>query len=122
MQTQSSLLPTVQRKAWRFFLDNAGYATPPGRAACALSLARSERESYARGWTVSWGADSFCDCETYENERVGYVPMEGPCDFAELLDEQGEVLASLYGIHGADQSYRRVVAAELAAEAIAAGK
>jgi hypothetical protein len=28
---------------WRFFLENAGYAAPPGRAVCALGLAKAEQ-------------------------------------------------------------------------------
>lgn len=30
------------RKAWRFFHENAGWATPPGHAACAKLLAEAE--------------------------------------------------------------------------------
>jgi hypothetical protein len=33
--------PQLQQR-FRFFLEHAGYATPPGRAACALALARAE--------------------------------------------------------------------------------
>jgi hypothetical protein len=32
--------PQLQQR-FRFFLEHAGYATPPGRAACALALARA---------------------------------------------------------------------------------
>jgi hypothetical protein len=34
---------------WRFFLENAGYATPPGRAVCALELARAEQWAEQEG-------------------------------------------------------------------------
>jgi hypothetical protein len=37
---------------WRFFLENAGYATPPSRAVCALELARAEQ------WAEQEGIDS----------------------------------------------------------------
>jgi hypothetical protein len=33
---------TETRARFGFFLEHAGYATPPGRAACALGLARAE--------------------------------------------------------------------------------
>jgi len=32
----------TRRERFRFFLEHAGYCTPPGRAACALKLARAE--------------------------------------------------------------------------------
>lgn len=35
-------MATVDRSAFRFFFAHAGYSSPPGRAACALSLARAE--------------------------------------------------------------------------------
>ena len=39
---------------YRFFKDNAGYATPPGCAACALSLARAEIAAEQEGLTFEW--------------------------------------------------------------------
>ena len=30
----------VRVSTWRFFLENAGYCIPPGRAMCALQLLR----------------------------------------------------------------------------------
>ena len=121
---------TIDRNAWRFFLNNAGYATPPGRVACAASLARAEAEARERGWYVFWEGESdipyedalgdhayWCDREA-KGERhqhtVEMATLVGPDSMSSLSN----VLASLGAIIDADAAYRRVVAAELAAEAL----
>lgn len=109
------------RKAWRFFHANAGYATPPGKAVCAMNLARAELEMNRRDWHVEWvddedgwndlRADGFkCSC--------GCGKKIETCECALLRDEQGEVIGSLGAIWDADDSYRRVIRAELASQAI----
>lgn len=103
-------------KRWRFFLDNAGYAVPPGRAVCALALARAEREALADGWSAAWVSDNSpaegCAC----GECDGKPPetWEG----CVLIDPHGnlEYRYALWGIGDATDDYRRVVRAELFSE------
>lgn len=108
------------RADWRFFLENAGYATPPGRAKCALDLAHAERQARNQGYTFEWEYDcdgcSGCDCGNKackcasgeEHETLACV-----CRTA-----FGKVAASLCGICEPSKEYRRVVEAELALEAL----
>jgi len=101
------------RKSWRFFLDHAGYAVPPGRAQCALSLAKAENFAKANGFSFEWSDDphgcSMCGCCPVEKRQ--------PVEVCLCRSENGSVVASLCGICGADKNYRRVIEAELASEA-----
>jgi hypothetical protein len=112
---------------FRFFFAHAGYATPPGRAACALALARAEHVAKdIADATFEWQDDfdqpieDLLDpsifrseeefkayCDQYRNDVTGCV----------LRDATGEVRASLWAIIGADNAYRRVIEAELSYEA-----
>lgn len=109
------------RDAFAFFRKHAGYATPPGPAACALRLARAELWGKERGVEVTWEE---------EDERYEDVYGEPPPDDCEILcafvKHDGEVLAGLgmitirapsftYGV--ARDPYIRVVNAELLQEA-----
>lgn len=114
---------------FRFFMEHAGYSVPPGRAACALALARAEHVAKdIADATFEWEDDfdqpieDLLDpsvfrseeefkayCDQYRNDVTGCV----------LRDANGEVRASLWGIIGADSNYRRVIQAELAHEAFA---
>lgn len=111
------------RKAWRFFMENAGYSSPPGRAACALSLARAEAEAKRRGFVARWaetadewdgegprpeGCAEFCAVYSTEECRHCQAMPQWP-------------IATLSGIWGADADYRRVVEAELFSEALSQG-
>lgn len=119
------------REAFRFMLDHAGHSTPPGRAACALSLARAERLLHtAQDFDadrppahVTWTEDD----EPYEHG--GLSPAEVTALFASgewtgpygcILYVDGEVIGSLWGITlgraDLNDPYRRVVEAELASE------
>jgi hypothetical protein len=96
-----------------FFLKHAGYATPPGRVACALSLARAEARAEAEGIHVQWEDDDFpWDAD---EPRPRYVLAAYVRDAL-----TGRVIASLAGIglNSLDDTYRRVVEAELASEAL----
>jgi hypothetical protein len=116
----------TSRKAFRFFLEHAGYATPPGRAACALGLSRAEERAKAVGITFEWEWDEDADL-SWMDDRDRYYHHDGgkrhPREHEVLgciaRGPDGEHLASLWGIVDADASYRRVVEAELAAEALA---
>lgn len=107
-------------RAYLFFKENAGYATPPGKSQCALNLARAEDYARDKEWEYTWEWDESgcigcdcgsktCDCSTgAEHETLGCV----------LKDADGYVLGSLWGICGATREYKRVVQAELASEAM----
>jgi len=105
------------RRAWRFFHENAGWSVPPGKAACALSLAKAEAEASAKGWQCEWSPDECigCDCGSENCPCCTGEPHE--VERCTLTDESGEFLACLGGICGATHEYRRVVEAELAVEA-----
>lgn len=134
----------VTREAFRFMLENAGYATPPGRAVCALELARAEQlltDAIAGdAASIEWiydeepydQGDSCTDDEARakfeSNEWVGpfgcivkvYAEPAEHVDTLAYLDRVADAEASLFGIvvgpRGTDDSYCRVVAAELASE------
>lgn len=106
----------MNRKAWQFFMEWAGYCTPPGRTVCAAELARAENEAPMHGITFEWHwEDDFDDswmsvAERAKDHEWTYCVARGP---------DGDVLASLGGICDASREYMRVVEAELAAEALA---
>lgn len=83
-------------------------------AAQAKELANAEQKSYERGWKVNWeddpeGMDSIGDIDPHTIKEIL---------FAALVDEDGNVLASLGSIVDPTRKYRRVVEAELALEAL----
>lgn len=90
------------RAAWRFMLANAGWSNPPGRAACALELARADVLADALGLELWREAD----------------PDGEPGELlAELVTREGDTLAALGGIDApASDPYYRVVRAELVRE------
>jgi hypothetical protein len=113
----------------RFFYDHAGWSFDPsretprqGRVRCAKALAAAEQEALRQGWQFELersGEQYDWDGSTFD------VVAGGACDGydASLYDESGDLLASLGGVTFADNNprkdpYRRVVAAELAREAI----
>ena len=114
------------QQRFRFFLEHAGYAAPPGRAACALALARAEHVAKdIADVEYEWLADDvaieditdpsiFRSPEEYQGYCKRYREDVTGCV---LRDAEGEVRASLWAIIGADSAYRRVVQAELALEA-----
>jgi hypothetical protein len=88
----------VTRAAFRFFLENAGYCTPPGRAACALSLAKAEETAEARGWACDWAWDDDGDLGDHEYWCKKDCRKEHQVEFCLLRDENGLVIGSLSGI------------------------
>ncbi len=137
----------MNRAAVEFMAEHAGYATPPGRMVCAWLLAEAELVGEALGWSVEWEEDpdpdlSWCErCERREkalrrdyslsgSRRAavlsGVLDHEHTLYVALLQDRRGRVLGSLGGIdfgggrpNWQQDPYRRVVEAELAAEAVA---
>lgn len=109
------------RAAWQFFLGAAGYCTPPGRAACALHLAKAEAVAEDYGFRYEWGDDDGPDlgdheywCELARTGQQHEHHVKTCC----VKSSQGEQLASLCGIIDPDRDYRRVVEAELTVEAL----
>jgi hypothetical protein len=117
--------------AEQFFYDHAGYSHDPatetsehGHARCAMDLAAAEQRIARGGYRIEWDQDyefdPYCACEDDD------CPAKtGPAYCAALFSADGiRVLASLCGItfeRGHDYSddpYARVVAAELALEAL----
>ena len=109
---------TVKREDWRFFLNHAGYCTPPGRAQCALDLARAEQQAKDRGWIVC--------CQSDEDGWATFGVLDAYwvavlLEPAEHWNDQDEILAALSGVDVTDAEapdYWRVLGAELAAEAL----
>lgn len=100
------------REAWKFFHEHAGHADPPGRAACALELAKAEKLAKARGYEIRWQDDP----EPWDGDAD--MPVPEKVETAFLVNDEGEVLESLSSIGDADDNYRRVVGAELALQAL----
>jgi len=111
---------TIKAKAWRFFKENAGYCTPPGRVVCAMHLAKAEYQAQQIGMHFEWypdeGADwSWLDQKGWEKEKAKTHEVY----YCLAKDRNGEVVAALHGIFDPDlHNYRRVVEAELASEAL----
>lgn len=103
------------QKRFKFFFKHSGWATPPGKAACALSSAKAEIAAEERNWTYDWSHDE--DPDRSWEEDAGY---QGPGEYfiCQLLDGEGDTLEVLGGIVDPDDNYRRVIAAELAGEAL----
>lgn len=106
------------RERTRFFAENAGYSAPPGRYACALTLARAEAEANGRGFTVEWMHDpeadlSWADAETLRKIDNGTYGVLGCI----VTDPDTDDVESLWGIVAAfEDPYMHVVEAELSAE------
>jgi hypothetical protein len=109
-----------------FHWTNGGYSYKPpqtpeqGRKDCAVAMAEAERRGSDMGLSYEWTPDDQTQ-ESFRNLRRGEDPYYlWGCI---CRDESGKVRASLWGIDfgGAEpwgESYRRVVEAELASEAL----
>lgn len=111
----------IDRKAFRFFLNNAGYSNPPGRVACAAALAKAEKKARDLNLSFYWEADNDADLGDHEYWCAMAKHGKNCSHSAEgvSLMVNGSVLESLWGIIDATADYRRVVEAELALEALA---
>jgi hypothetical protein len=128
----SALSPSDLRPAFRFFLEHAGYCTPPGRAVSALQLARAEAQLTASDLQVLERPDDqpaycYCDdphCEYHEGSTHEWdtlcVAIVRPCAEHGVECRHTEWLASLSGIIEPSRDDLRVVRAELASELDAA--
>jgi hypothetical protein len=115
----------VKQEAIQFFAENAGYSQRPdetdaaARLRSGTDLANAEAEAASRGWFVIWSIDRDA------GRRRGRPQWK-----AVLYDRGGGIRASLCGIDFSEDYsgyetgpqtdyYARVVAAELADEALA---
>lgn len=102
-----------------FHLEHGGYSYDPtaetaeqGRQRCAERAATAEILAERDGLMVEWHDDCYID----HLAEFGYQPTT--CECAQVIDADGNVLASMSCIDDADDAYRRVVAAELFIEAL----
>lgn len=95
-------------KAAKFFQQHSG-----GDLDYGLKLAKAEHFAEESGWKVEWSPDQ----DPYE---MGDAETELPNEvlIAVLKDSSGNVLESLSGIGDPNQTYARVVEAQLALEAM----
>lgn len=100
----------------QFFYENAGYAYNPasetpedGRTRGAKALADAERAALENGWYCTWGFGE------YQYDDAGEATATYYCN---LHDADGTILASCGGIDTDNGPYARIIAAELALEAI----
>lgn len=108
-------------KAEQFFYEHAGYSFDPktetqeqGKLRCAKELAEAERIAANLEWRFEWVDDwmGSHDWKEYSGEPA-------TCEQCTVYDpSSNRVLASLSCIDDADNNYRRVIEAELAAEAL----
>lgn len=110
-------------EAFTFFLKHGGYCQTPtetksqARRRCARELRDAEQYAKDQGWDVRWEDDWDVD----HRKEFDCYEDGGPqtCEYAQLVTEDGEVLASLGCIDDATNEYRRVIGAELASQAMA---
>jgi len=108
-----------------FFYDNAGYShgqdeTPEqGRIRCAKDLSEAEAIAARLQWAYEWDWDECPDLSWMSDEER---EQEHEVLCCRIVDPENPrySLASLGGIVDPDSNYRRVIEAELAAEAITA--
>ncbi len=121
----------IRLSAFRFFIENAGYSTPPGAAVCALALAKAEQWANDNGVEFRTEGDPDADASFVETwtlkEQEEWNSIDHDCYsvvcYRPCLDhgwdcKHREVLASLSGIFDPTDAYLRVVRAELALEAM----
>jgi hypothetical protein len=121
----------ISLRTWRFFLENAGYSVPPGRAVCALSSARAEQWADDNGIGFRLEDDADADASFVETwpeadqkrwkaqDHMCYVMFcYRPCPEHGWNCKHREVLSALGGIFDPTDDYLRVVRAELALEAM----
>lgn len=110
-------------KAVAFFYANGGVVTTPGatlaesRMRCALTYARAEREAARREWEVTWEDDPIY-VDHVKEFPDSYDAEPTTHEVALLRDRQGNLLGTLGCVDDATDDYRRVIAAELAMEAL----
>lgn len=117
MARRQKKLATAYDRSFAFFKEHGGGARNRGERPEVAGrrmgriLARAEREMRRRGWFVNWYPD-----DTPWDGDDDYVP--DVVMIASLHDRDGNVIGSLGGIADPSAEYMRVVAAELASDAL----
>jgi hypothetical protein len=114
----------VSRRAFQFFLRHAGYVVGK-RAQGALRLARAEYALHTHDTAEAvWMPDMDCDDSWMTDEERAQSHTWETCAIVMPCDEHGiscrhsKYVVSVGGVVDADSDYRRVIEAELAAEAL----
>jgi hypothetical protein len=106
---------------FRFFKAQAGFATTPGRAACALALARAEMAAHDAGMTFVYRLDAE---PSWALGPDGAYHASRAYLLHAVLEDADEAQVSLAALGGVaidgDAAYYRVLEAELADVALAA--
>lgn len=111
----TTTITTDLRARWRFFHAEAGWATPPGKVACAMILARAEEWAVVEGVEYEWAEDDCIESSDFRDDVPAYPLWV-------CVARLGDAVESLGGIDfgpGCDpwgEPYKRVVEAELAAQ------
>lgn len=112
-------------KAVAFFQKQMGGAKRPGeswataRRRGAHALAHAETEAARRGWWFDWQEDPYASDNEYEGaEDNDHFIVTLRDEEGNALDTMGGVAFSKRGSSMEDRNYRRVVEAEMAAEAL----
>ena len=108
------------QKAYRFFYENDGHATPPGRAVCAMQSARADllREKLETAGRVEfqWLPDEMADGPEQwgwpEKDVKRFYESDHFVEGCRLFVD-GEEKESLWGIFDADATYRRIIETQL---------
>lgn len=126
--------PASLSPAEKFFFEWAGGSYTAGASTAqrkreridqAKAMAAAEAEGEDRGWKVEWDHDQEADISWMDDEQREELERGATEMLVALLrDENGNVLASLGGVHvnarGGRDPYGRVVEAELIQEALEA--
>jgi hypothetical protein len=114
--------PSFDKESFRFFLEHAGYAIPPGRVACAANLARAEKWAKDHDIEFQWEYDDIDLDEVLPEDHKcvkGFLNSQS-CDHEVLFvivdtTTNGQ-LYSIGGILDPTNIDRRLYEAELALE------
>lgn len=95
-------------------LERGGYATPPGREACAMQRARARVAATRDGASWEWTFDETAASAMGEDASDGYVFLQ-----CLMRDPDGAVVGSIGAVEvtGEEDDYCRVIEAELAQDA-----
>jgi hypothetical protein len=115
-------------QAVEFFSQNAGLAIYPGepedqaRLRTGQEYAAAEMTIQEQGWSVGW-EDDWSIGSHFKEYGEAYSDSEpDTCEVALLHNDRDGILASVGCVDDATSDYRRVVAAELALEAMSERK
>src|SRR5436190_1084633 len=109
-------------EAFHFFIENAGYSTPPGRVACAANLARAEKWARDHDIEFQWEYDDILleDVLPEDHKCVKGFLNSQSCDhevfFVFVDTTTNGRLYSIGGILDPTNTDRRLYEAELALE------